>query len=162
MTSEATFSECGHYRYTLHRTVSLLRPTGTVMFVMLNPSTADSRQDDPTIRRCLRFSTTWGFDELIVTNLYALRSTDPTLLWEHEDPVGPDNDDVIRQALQCYPIIVCAWGNMAKFDRVKEFVAITKEANRQLWSLGTTLNGSPRHPLYVSGRTELEHWVPNY
>lgn len=84
----ADISACGAYRYRLDRLGALLG-RGAVNFVMLNPSTADAEQDDPTIRRCLGYAFRWGFARLIVTNLYALRSTDPRALWEHPDPIGP-------------------------------------------------------------------------
>lgn len=77
----------GEYRYKLWR-VTGAPGTSVALFVMLNPSTADATDDDPTIRRCIRFARDWGHARLLVANLYALRATDPRALSRHPDPVG--------------------------------------------------------------------------
>src|SRR5690606_18576726 len=95
MNGTARFSPCGQYRYLLTRPIPapFWKPdAGEAVFVMLNPSTADASEDDPTIRRCIGFAKEWGCTGLTVANLYALRSTDPKGLWKHRDPVGPEND----------------------------------------------------------------------
>ena len=86
----AHFSRCGRYRYALRRTFPAGQ--GTVLFVGLNPSTADAHVDDPTIRRCMGFAAAWGHRELWVANLFALRSPYPDALLGADDPVGPRND----------------------------------------------------------------------
>ena len=125
-----------------------------VLFVMLNPSTADHRNDDPTIRRCRGFAKLWDCNGLAVANLYALRSTDPAALWSHPDPVGPDNDDCLWTFAREYGDVVCAWGSNARPERAACVVSIMRDAGARLWCLGTTKNGSPRHPLYVRGDAE--------
>lgn len=154
----ATISECGTYRYWLNRQWVADRGAPTIVFVMLNPSTADGQQDDPTIGRCVSFAKHWGCGELVVVNLYALRCPYPEALWQADDPVG-DNDRFLRNALDKYERIVCAWGKNAKSDRVSAFVDMAHD--NQLWCLGTNKNGSPKHPLYVKGDTELQRWSPN-
>src|SRR4028119_2392792 len=86
----AIFDPTRTYRYALWRTWDAARPP--VAFVLLNPSTADARRDDPTIRRCANFARTWGFGGLEVVNLFAFRATHPTDLKCAADPVGPQND----------------------------------------------------------------------
>jgi len=105
----ATFSSDRKYRYTLRRSISM--SPGTLCFVMLNPSTADETQDDPTIRRCIGFATKWGFGQLLIVNIFALRSTDPEHLYGHVDPIGPENDDVLYRAFVESDQVVAAWGN---------------------------------------------------
>ena len=90
----AAFSPDRRYRYTLRRQWDDALPY--CLFVMLNPSTADATQDDPTIRRCIGFTKAWGFGGLLVGNLFALRSTDPAALYHADDPVGPENDSCLR------------------------------------------------------------------
>src|SRR5262249_14212908 len=93
----AVISDCGRYRYSLtRRWGDAAEPRA--LFVMLNPSTADAEQDDPTIRRCIGFAKAWGMGSLEVVNLYALRATDPAALLSAPDPIGPKNDTMITSA----------------------------------------------------------------
>lgn len=149
------------YRYELSRWWG---PGDGVLWVMLNPSTADATVDDPTIRRCRGFSQAWGFGGLVVVNLYALRCTRPVHLLDHPDPVGPDNERTIKVWLEArnLPLVVCAWGDGAR--RLSELVADqaggvlewAAEAGRTLRCLGTTREGEPRHPLYLPADTPLQ------
>src|SRR5690554_6900188 len=90
------------YRYTLTRSdygdapwLSMHEPR--LLWIMLNPSTADETADDPTIRRVKAFTRRLGYSGLTVVNLYAMRSTDPRGLWAAADPIGPDNDRAIAE-----------------------------------------------------------------
>src|SRR4051812_29394299 len=108
--SSATFSGDGMYRFRLDRKWS--DGVNYCNFLMLNPSTADAVANDPTVERCQRRAQLWGYDGLIVTNLFALRSTNPDKLKAVVDPVGnPDNDDAILEAATKSGIVICAWGN---------------------------------------------------
>lgn len=158
----AEISPCGQYRYTLTRPATQLHPeTGSAVFCMLNPSTADATVDDPTIRRCRGFAERWGCSGITVVNLYALRSKDPAVLWSHADPVGPMNDYWLsRVARECRDV-VCAWGANARADRVRDAVDLLEAAGAKLLCLGTTAAGHPRHPLYVRGDQTLLPWEPN-
>lgn len=138
------------YRYTLTRGPWL--GEGTVLFVMLNPSTADETQDDPTIRRCIRFAQSWGFAALTVVNLYGLRSTDPRGLWRCDGhPVAPafENDLAIAIAAHGANLTVCAWGADPGPlpDRPRQVVDLLSPG--RIVALGLTKDGHPRHPLYV-------------
>lgn len=153
----------GEYRYMLTRTVDpLLASIGpTLLFVMLNPSTADERIDDPTIRRCAGFARREKSSAFQVINLFALRSTDPVgLLLDRNnnqvaDPVGDRNDEVTLRALrQGGPQrVVCAWGAndfAITKERVRRFAELHSEAGSPpLWCLGLSQKGAPRHPLFV-------------
>jgi len=155
----AIISPCGTYRYVLTRagdTQSGKR--AKAMFLMLNPSTADATLDDPTIRRCRCFASSWRFNGITVVNLYALRSTDPAALWLHHDPVGPDNDDYLYEMAVTHGRVVCAWGANARDDRVATVVNLLRHAGARLSCLGTTKSGAPRHPLYVRGDQPLLEW----
>lgn len=155
----AIISPCGTYRYLLTRPGDLHADKGTALFLMLNPSTADATEDDPTIRRCRNFARAWGCNGLAVANLYALRATDPTELWKHPDPIGPDNDWRLRAIAEEYTDIVCAWGANARAERVAAVANILTAAGGRLWCLGTTKDGHPRHPLYVRGDQPLIPWA---
>lgn len=157
--SSAWLSGCERYRYRLGRNWG--EGWGApVTFVMLNPSTADAQQDDPTIRRCVGFAKAWGFGRLVVVNLYALRSTDPKGLWRADDPIGPDNDDHLSEAAWVAARddapIIAAWGANAKPDRVAEVLALPHMD--RLTALGVTKAGAPRHPLYLRADAFPEPW----
>lgn len=141
----AVISECGKYRYVLRRSLgSILRWHHPVLFIMLNPSTADAEKDDPTIRRCMAFAKREGFTHLNVVNLYALRSPDPKHLALSADPIGPENDAWIDKEVRGASAVIVAWGAHAfAADRAKDVVRRVS----QPWCLGKTKDGSPKHPL---------------
>lgn len=144
----AEISDCGLYRYMLRRVWD--PELGLVHWIMLNPSTADASFDDPTIRRCMAFARAWGYGGIYVSNLFAYRTTDPSLLpLLNEACVGPDNDKWIELGV-CWPLIVCAWGaNPRAAVRAKHVVKMLRDAGADPRCLGTTKDGHPRHPLYV-------------
>ncbi len=136
------------YRYWLHRDVADTGKAGLV-FVMLNPSTADDANDDPTIRRCIAFAQQWGYRELTVVNLFALRATRPRdLLRQGEQAIGERNDEVLRWVVG-HPdtsTVVAAWGNHG--DHLKRAAAVLPII-APVMALRTTKRGCPAHPLYV-------------
>ena len=149
ITSGATFSDDGIYRYRLWREWDADLPS--CLFIMLNPSTADATQNDPTIRRCIDYARRWGFGRLEVGNLFALRSTDPKVLYAAHDPVGPDNDDALMEMREGANLTVCAWGVHGHHRDRGDTVATMLSHFRppSLHCLGQTKGGAPRHPLYM-------------
>lgn len=111
----AAFSPCRKYRYQLWRQWD--RSSLSAVFVMLNPSTADETENDPTVERCERRARAMGFGGVRVANIFALMSTDPAALRGHRDPVGPDNDAAILQSVAGAGIVICAWGAMGKLHQ---------------------------------------------
>ena len=148
MNGRAYISDDGLYRYSLTREVTPEEGYGTCTFVMLNPSTADAEQDDPTIRRCIGFARAWGFGRLKVVNLYAFRAIKPNDLWRADDPIGPENDHVLSLAFGGSDLLIAAWGAHAKPDRVAE---VLSWPIRPRLCVGVTKAGAPRHPLYLKG-----------
>jgi len=149
--SWADISEDGRYRYVLGRQWDA--SLSECVFIMLNPSTADDSQDDPTIRRCINFAKSFGCGSLLVGNLYAYRATDPRDLFKAADPTGgPRNDAVLCDILTRGALAVVAWGAHAKSARVAEVLRLS--GTHPLTALATTKDGAPRHPLYVP-RTAL-------
>ena len=159
--SSAVISPCGTYRYSLKRIWDINHPR--MLFVMLNPSTADADQDDPTIRRCIGFARREGYGGIEVVNLFGLRATRPLDIWGHPDPVGPDNDQHLREAFRVNPLAVCAWGAMGgsfgvlkeKWTRDRTVFAMLEGARVTPYCLGTTGAGHPKHPLYLASNTPL-------
>lgn len=144
------FSACRRYRYTLTRVWA--RGGRTCVWVMLNPSSADAREDDPTIRRCVDFSKRWGCSSLLVVNLFAWIETDSAKLAVVADPVGPDNERVLDGAMEHASLLVAAWGTkgtMLGRDR-----SVLRRM-RGACALRLTKDGHPEHPLYVPADIEL-------
>jgi len=151
--SSADFSACARYRYSLTRIWNRSRPT--VLFIGLNPSTADAEKNDPTIRRCLGFAQEWNYGGLVVCNLFAFRSTNPGSLRIVDDPIGPDNGAAIRRACEFAECVVVAWGIHGRIGgRGNEVLPLL----RRPYCLGVTLGGSPKHPLYLAGKTRLRRY----
>lgn len=186
LTKGATISACGNYRYRLWREWRLgnskhwdmwteddgspaLDGSGeqlgeplSCVFVMLNPSTADGEQDDPTIRRCVGFAKRLGFDRLDVINLFAWRATSPADLLKvgpDSDPCGIANQDAFHRTLDAAGMVICAWGangthlgqNETALGWIADHLDILADEGRNvpLLALGLTKDGHPRHPLYL-------------
>jgi hypothetical protein len=140
------------YRYVLTRTWSD-DVKQKLVIIGLNPSTADAFVDDPTIRRCIRFAKDWGFDQLIMLNIFALRSTDPELLKGELDPIGPENDRLIDEYLEEAHMVLVAWGANEMIDHNDRADHVLLRI-REPYCLGTTMSGHPRHPLYIKADTK--------
>lgn len=155
MQRNATLDEAREYRYTLERTWNL--DVDRVLFIMLNPSTADADADDATIRRCMGFAARWGKGGVVVGNLFALRSTDPKGLFDHRDSVGPENDAHLQQLAQECNTVVAAWGNSASGVRqFQERQAFVKDLLKgRMQCLGTNNDGTPKHPVRLPASAEL-------
>jgi hypothetical protein len=159
----ADISECGRYRYRLWRewrdTLPLgQRDRGNVLWIALNPSTADAHEDDATLRRMLAFSQRAAFGALYVCNLFAVRSTDPRAITS-PGAVGPDNNAFLRAESEAADSIVAAWGaDLNARARASEVAALLGEFAHKTYCLGRTKDGAPRHPLYVRGDAELSPW----
>lgn len=182
----ATISPCGNYRYRLWREWRLGNSTQwdmwteddgspaldeagqqigeplSCVFVMLNPSTADGEQDDPTIRRCVGFAKALGFDRMEVVNLFGWRATSPKDLFTvspERDPCGTDNQRHIQAALDSAGMVVCAWGahgphlgqDETVLGWIDAYLDILRDEGREVpvVALGITKDGHPRHPLYL-------------
>ncbi len=148
----ATFARgaAGAYRYRLWRRWG---EGAAVLFVLLNPSTADADHDDATLRRCVAFARRWGYAGLEVGNLFALCATDARRLRTVADPVGRANDRYLRRAALGVDLVVVGWGvaggHLGRDAVVGRLLA--RAAPGRLFCLGRTAAGHPRHPLYAAG-----------
>jgi hypothetical protein len=154
----ATFDPNRIYRYRLWREWSPLKPT--VAFLMLNPSTADEHVLDPTLRRCLGFAQVWGYGRMEIINLFALRATNPKQLYTHPYPEGPENDSWISLVASRAEQVVCGWGTHGEYrDRATCVALQLIENGVPMFCLGTTKGGMPKHPLYLSNKSERKSWT---
>lgn len=149
----AVISDCKKYRYLLSRDIlpGDFAHHKNCLFIMLNPSTADAENDDPTIRRCIHFAKREGATRLRVVNLFAYRATNPKELYKAKRPIGPENEDYIVREMLGANIIIAAWGSQKIAEpRWKLFKQYGK-----MKCLGKTKSGAPRHPLYVKNDQPL-------
>ena len=158
MFKDAYISQDGLYRYWLIREWGAADKT--VCFIMLNPSTADATEDDPTIRRCIGFAKAWGYGRLVVVNLFALRSTDPAKLLAPGDPIGSENDFQIYCCAQDCAAVVCAWGaHPAARGRDAAVIRQVRMTSTTLHYLKLTAGGAPSHPLYLKSSLTPKVWA---
>lgn len=141
----------GDYRYLLSRSWDYRKPK--ITFVMLNPSTADAKQDDPTLRKCINFARILGYGSLQVVNLFAYRATKPCELRKVVDPIGPKNDYYIQLATRRASLIIVAWGTHGSFQGRDKVVQNLIYRDQSLYCLGVTKDGYPCHPLYLEKST---------
>jgi hypothetical protein len=145
----------GPYRYRLWRIWDRKRPA--VLFICLNPSTADAFKDDPTVRRLRGFARSWGYGGFVLVNLFAFRATSPDALVRVVDPSGPKNDATIKQAALSAVEVVVAWGSSRMAPH--RAVDISGLVSRPLVCLGTNKDGQPKHPLYLPCSATRTPWI---
>lgn len=161
--SGAIFSPCERYRYALWRDVydppllpgfippgQEVPPWGFAAWIGLNPSTADENELDNTTRRCLNWTRAWGCTRYVMLNCFAFRSRYPKVMAAADDPIGPENDLMLKRFTANARIIVAAWG--ANCDLIRQ-EAVCKAVGRPMECLGLNNDGSPKHPLYVKAET---------
>lgn len=160
ITTGAVLSSCKTYRYRLWR---YWKPDESPLcFIMLNPSTADAEDDDPTIRKCVGFAERYGYGGIEVVNLFAYRATNPQHLLSFPNREGPENDATIlwvaKSTIANHGRVVAAWGAhpAALRDERAAKVLDTLFANC-VWpyALGFSKEGHPNHPLMLSYDREM-------
>lgn len=154
MEKDAVISECGTYRYSLTRKWS---EGPTCVFIMLNPSTADASEDDPTIRRCIGFAKREGCGSLEVVNLMAFRATNPKDIPSDADTaMGPDNFKYIKSAINFGNPIIAAWGSHPAGKRLGvDMLRVLKNIGADVKAFKLTKSGVPGHPLYIKSDAPL-------
>jgi hypothetical protein len=163
----ADISDDELYRYALGRVWDEALPV--LVYIMLNPSTADALEPDHTITKCVGFARRWGFGGILVLNLWALRSTDPKGL-KHAllyaiDPVGPENNEYLsyfaRAARDTDSDVIVAWGlNAAGTVRRDIVVELLAREGVDLWAIAETKDGEPGHPLMLPYASKPIPWMP--
>lgn len=143
---DAIISECGLYRYSLSRIWDTEK--GLVNFIGLNPSTADAKDDDSTIKKCVKYAKKWGYGGIIMSNLFAYRTPEPHLMKKAPDAIGHENDEYIKLLADKSAIVIAAWGNdgeyLGRSDLISNLIP-----NLQCLKINKT--GQPAHPLYLNG-----------
>jgi hypothetical protein len=151
MIKGAVFSPDNIYRYQLSRIWDAEKPK--ILFIMLNPSTADAFVEDPTIRRVINYALSWGYGGVYVGNLYGFRSTDPKGLNSVVDPVGSENIENIKALIGIVDKVVYAWGNERKEPEWLKACVATP------YCIEISKKGIPKHPLYLKKKLQPQLYV---
>lgn len=149
-------SNDGRYRYHLWRRWT--NGMGSVLWIMLNPSTANHERDDATLRKIQGFSRRWGYGALEVVNLFAYRATDPRNLFDIGDPIGPENDDWINRAIPEATMVMAAWGAHGNFFG-RSIALRGMLSHHHVLCLGKCASGEPKHPVRLGYDTVLEPFI---
>jgi hypothetical protein len=165
--SGCVISDDGLYRYVLPRLGLFKGPSkGRILWVLVNPSTADGTVDDHTCIRCMNFSEAFGYADMHIVNMFGWRDTDPVeMIAKGEtgsDLVGPDNDRYLIAEAAAADLVMVGWG--AVFSKVARYLPrykgrdqeVLKLLGREVFCLGKTKDGRPRHPLMLPNAVELE------
>ena len=147
--STGVYSECERYRYALTRVWDAGGPR--LLFIMLNPSKATERANDPTVERCERRARALGYGAMRVMNIFAWRETDPKALARAAEPVGAENDALLLAGLAWADRVIAGWGvHGAHLGRGPQVETLLRGAGADLYCLGLSKAGHPRHPLYIA------------
>lgn len=154
----AVYSDCRSFRYRLSIVWDATKPK--INFLMLNPSTATEKKNDPTVEGCEQRARAWGFGGLIVTNIFAIRATDPRDMKLHPRPVGVANDHFILEAARESAAVVAAWGNHGSHElRGAEVRNMLATYEIKLDCMAINKSGEPKHPLYVARSIRPKLWA---
>ena len=151
MISDALFSPNKAHRLKLWRIWDITKPM--VAFCMLNPSTANEIENDPTVERCQRRAKMMGFGSLVIVNIFSYRSTDPQELYKSLNilDISPfENDDTIIDVALKAKMFVCGWGKHGKlYGRGDAVLKMLNSRSIKTYALKINKDGSPAHPLYI-------------
>ncbi len=149
MKNTAKLSKDRKYRYALWRTWD--ESKSYVMFVGVNPSTADEEVDDRTLTRCINFAKSWGYGGVCMANLFAFRATDPADMKASKDPIGRENDKWLKKLAKGAALVIAAWGNngsyLGRSNQVGKLIL-------NLHCLKLNKSGEPAHPLYQAANRQ--------
>ncbi|WP_269604768.1 DUF1643 domain-containing protein [Prochlorococcus marinus] len=166
------FSECRSYRWILKR--ELLGGKKTVVFIGLNPSKANSSNNDRTLVRIINFCSRWNYKNIYIINLFGLISKSPLQLSKSKDPIGKNNDLITFKSLKFWREdsncdLWLGWGDNGQLkgrDRkvlnlIRNFSNLKSNENdysKRVLSLGLSKKGNPRHPLYMPNQSFLREF----
>jgi hypothetical protein len=154
--SSAVFSPCLRYRYRLSRGWDVALPR--VLFVMVNPSSADEKNDDQTMRKCIGLAKRWGFGALDVGNLFAGSPPTRRGLRRAVNPIGETDAHVLEMAREA-SWVVLAWGRHGSlYGRGAAMRALLAKNAIPVLGLPRVKNGEPSHPLMLPYTTTPEPW----
>ena len=154
---DAEFSDHEH-RQLMRRWLGDSFPTRYILFIGMNPSTADATVNDPTCAREWSFAQREGYSAMAKGNVGDYRATDPKmLLAPGVVAVSDANLPSLRKAAAGADRVVLCHGklNKALAPAGRALVDTLRADGIELWCFGVNADGSPKHPLYLRLETPL-------
>jgi hypothetical protein len=165
--SNAVFSNCGKYRYSLNRSWSMdslfdesPRSRQFIAFCCLNPSTATQIDNDPTVTRCINYAKAWGFGGYVMINAFAWRETLPGEMKLQPEPIGECNDAMLELVVSMAGMTVAGWGCDGAHLGRHEHLSNLLPRHGDIYRLKETAGGFPIHPLYQRKDLIPQLWLP--
>lgn len=122
-----------------------------VCVIGLNPSKADLKRDDPTIRKSLNWAYRKDYTEFCMLNAFSFRATLPKDMMATPDPIGKQSAADLACLCLGSAAVVAAWGIDGNYKlRANEIVVACERLGIQLHCFGTNKDGSPKHPCYIA------------
>ena len=145
----AEFSIDKKDRYSLNREWD--ESKNKILYIMLNPSLADDKNDDPTIRRLISFTKKFNYGGFLVGNIFTTITPNPKKI-DRSKGISDKNFEKLLKLINKVDQIVYAWGNSIEEPQLlKELILSPK-------CFGKNLNGTPKHPLYLPSSSNLESY----
>lgn len=161
--SGAIFSPCQKYRQLLYRRwdSEAARP-GYVLWIGMNPSTADGTVDDPTVFKERKYTTRWGYADYRKCNVMDYRATQPSmLLGEGIEPCSEANLPTLLNLASEAALVVLGFG--APHKKLRKYgervIAELRKLSKPLYCLNVTKDGLPVHPLYQLDSAEPQLYL---
>lgn len=152
MDKGALFSYDKKSRHVLWRNWNLDLPK--VMFIGLNPSTANETNDDQTIKRCIAFAKSWGFGGMIMMNLYSHVSTNPDDLITSGENLEQTNEWLLERASKCEKVVFAC----GAFKKHKQRLEQVLELFPERYCIDISKDGFPKHPCRLNGSLKLKKY----
>ena len=146
MIREAKFCETKKNRYSLKREWDSSK--GLLLYIMLNPSMADDKNDDPTIRRLINFTKKFNYGGFLVGNIFTKITPNPKEVDKSRGMTNKNFNELLK-LINKVDEVVYAWGNLT--DEPKELKYLVKSPK----CFGKNFNGTPKHPLYLPSNSKF-------
>ena len=147
MIREAKFCNTKQNRYFLKREWD--NSKGLLLYIMLNPSVADEKKDDPTIRRLISFTKKFNYGGFLVGNIFTTITPNPKEL-DKSKGMSDKNFEELIKLINKVDQIVYAWGSSVEEPQLLKKLVLGPKC------FGKNLNGTPKHPLYLPKNSKLE------
>lgn len=156
----AEFSEDQRFRQKLMRDWTHEgQESRTILWIGMNPSTANIDFNDPSCHREFLFSRQWGYTRYLKGNILDYRATRPRDIPRDLGAARtPRNLEAITEMADDAACVVIAHGNMLRRHQpaIDDVLHVVAQNGVPMFCLGQTGKGFPRHVLPVPANVQLQ------